>query len=232
MRARPAAAAAFALSCLLATPAGAAPRCKLLVDPAGDTGVQDTVVDGFGADVDVVSADVATSRTHLTAVVRVRGMRSSDPAQDQQGRQYHFYFSVSALKNFSLQGRPGVGAALYGHAEGWTSGDEERHDSQYSETRFTAATITVAGNEVRLTVPLAVLRRYAGPLAEGTKLYDFAAYTSRSVGDYPGGPVPSEIPTPAGDAEPVVHPGNAWDVADGQRNAVYRVGERSCVKAG
>lgn len=223
---------------VLAAPvASAAPRtyCHLLRDPIGDTSPQEDVADGYGSEVDIVSADVATDARVLTAVVRLRDLASADPAHALYGRTYEFFFTIGVERSYSLHaqfGNPTV-ATLFWHSEPWTNPEDERAGLLVAGARTerlagATARVVAARNEVRITVPLTAFGLHRDGIKRGTRLYDFAALTDRSVGDFPGSPLPSE----AGGARWYVHPGVPWDVANGTRSAHYVVGARSCVRPG
>jgi hypothetical protein len=234
--------AAVLLVPLLGSVAGAAPRpyCHVLRDELRDTGQQETVADGTTSDVDLVGGDLATDATRLTAVIRLRDLTPDDPTAAYQGKTYELWFDLDAERHYFFEASfnsDTSGFRLNKASSGWVRPEDERTGA-YGEPQVwlvaqAAGVVDTKANEIRLTVPLKVFGLSRAGLRKGTRLFNLGAYTSRSFGDYPGSPVPSTIPLPGGDdAKPVMHPGNAWDAANGTRTDAYVVGAPSCVNVG
>lgn len=93
MTLRLAAAAALVVAGALAVPAGAAPKtlCLQIVDDPGDASFAGTSHDAL----DVVSADIATGKRNLAAVVRFKSL-AADPVLTG-GTTYTFGFSIGGV---------------------------------------------------------------------------------------------------------------------------------------
>jgi hypothetical protein len=225
---------------LLAPAAGGAPRyCNLLGDVRGDTGPQEAAAPGTTGDVDLVSADVAANRTHLTAAIRVADLTPDDPTAQVQGRAYEIFFSATREHHYALVATLGGERSfvLYQLGSGWTTPEEERPGMHTTpppvELARAAGVVDTVRNEIRMTVPLTAFRQTATGFRPRTTLTHFGAYATRSFGNFEGSPVPSEVELPTGSSvKPVMHPGNPWDAANGTPKIVYPVGAPSCLPVG
>lgn len=72
------------------------PPCHILTDPANDSGPMSGVAGAplYDPSLDIISADVATNATMITAVVRVKQLTQSDSSWPL-GRQWEFDFTTS-----------------------------------------------------------------------------------------------------------------------------------------
>lgn len=132
------------------------PVCKLLTDGAADaTGTGTTVAGPNDPNLDLVSVDVATNATTLTAVIRLTAFGSNGDTSPY-GRAYDVAYVVNG-KSTTLRSVIGPAATT------WANG---------------LGTGSVVGNEIHVHVPLAKL---PVPLKPGTKLTDLGATSYRWV---------------------------------------------------
>ena len=220
---------ALTLAALACAPgaATAAPQkraCHLIADPTGDTSsvAPDASLD---AQLDITSADVATGKKYLTAVVRLDQLAKDDPA-NPQGRIYEFDFTAQE-KNFILMGALLPGGSSF---EVYISDTrfEEGQPGARSATGIGAAMgfLDLEHKEVRITAPLSVFDPYVR-LTKNVGLYALVAFTYRAHGySFQGGgqdlpvPVPATVTTGAG-----VGVDEAWG-----HKTFYRSQWPSCVK--
>lgn len=196
---------------LLATgPADAALRCPLILDELGDSR-------GFGvsdeAAYDLVSADVASDRTTLTAV-----MRLDDIAPDS---------GLMSPANYMFVVRQGQGL-LQLHVDNTPTGTGYRGFASPSQElsadiEWVAATgsIDPAKDEVRISVPLAALPSYVSA-TPGTVLSGFAVLVSHDHGTV-------TVPVDALPAVARTLPSAGSVVDEGRTDATYVAGRPSCV---
>jgi hypothetical protein len=209
----------------IAAPATAAPRrsCRLL-------GPNPSFVQSHGVDYEgplvIRSADVASNRTHVTAVIRVNQL--STPADAATVRSFRFHFSRHREENYVL------GAALYpGRAPLFQVGfadapfNPQRTDTAMPSTGWVAratGVVDTARNEVRITAPLSALAKHkAHSLKRGRPVTYLAATTSASYGVAPG--TVEALPDGA-------RVGFGSDFTYGSTRVTYTLGAPSCVAVG
>ncbi|HEX8001207.1 MAG TPA: hypothetical protein VF519_00765 [Mycobacteriales bacterium] len=209
-----------------AAPAVAAPRpakraCGLVQDPKGDTSspMPDRELD---AQLDVLSADVATDTKNVTVVLRLANLTAADPA-NPQGRVYEFDFTA-AEKNFIVLGNLLPGGNSFAVFRSDTRFEEGKGGAR-AATGIGEATgvVDTVAKEVRMTAPLSVFDPYAN--LRGGTLYYLSAWTYRANGmSFQPALEQSRI-------EVTTSLGIGVDEAWG-RKSYYRAGAPSCVRVG
>lgn len=198
------------------------PVCNLVTDPSGDASPQTPVPSDDT--IDILSADIATNATQITAVLRLKNLSASS-VPSQTGVSYEFDFSAPGGSNtlFLAYNADDSGS----HS---SFGDIESIGGQNNNTSKGPA-VTVfdkAKNEVRITAKLSDLSAL-GKFKPGTKLTGLEAKTWVLIGTPEATP---EVDAPA--LGPVVGPGNGLldpvDDATGSKN--YVIGTPSCIKVG
>lgn len=216
---------ASALVLALASPAGAAPACRLVTDRGGDQITAKT--DPRYGEVDVLSADVATDSKSLTAVVRLASLGAVRRDDPRSGRMYEFDFTVNETTFMML------GSLMYG-GEDW--GVWTRPTKRYPEAKGgggfyfvgeATGVVDPARGEVRITAPLSVFSRLA-PIRHGTRLYALSAFSYTAEGFNVRYPTPVE----GRDVGAVVVGYSDADDAWGRMETSYRAGSASCVRVG
>ena len=215
--------AALALAAGAAAPtleaADAAPprSCEHVRDAAGDSGLLGGEGGGgpvpgtYDASVDIVSADVATHRTHLTAVIRVEAL--TIPAQPTPyGAAWSMHFATPEAA-FFLEAKRTLDGDRF-HLSVYTtpySGDTSQ-SYLYDPLGAVSGVIDGSRNEVRLTAPLSMFAPYDKITAGApiTKLLAIS-WITQAVMEYPGANTQAD---------------------EGSSTASYPAGARSCVKVG
>jgi hypothetical protein len=208
--------------------ADAAPRrkmaCKLVTDPAGDTSASLGPSDPFGSQLDILSADIATSTRNVTVVLRLPALTAADPS-NPQGRVYEFDFTARE-KNFIFLGSLLPGGNTFGVYISDTRFEEGKSGARSAIGIGEAkGVLDTERKEVRMTAPLEVFAPHAS-LSKNVVLYALSAWTYRANGyslqDGAGVPSPVQITFDFG-----VGADEAWG-----RKAYYQSQERSCLKVG
>ena len=135
------------------------PVCNLVVDPATDgppTG---------DASLNIVSADVATNATTITAVIRVQKLSDPD-LMAPQGRFYELQFTGTSQQ---------IGVPIYAMLS--PAGNT-------FEGGAGTGVVDVAKNEIRISVPLSHWTG-AGSVVPGPPFHDFIVYADISNGAEP-----------------------------------------------
>jgi hypothetical protein len=202
----------------LAPAAGAVPRsCRVVTDAAGDENVWGLTGDG---DLDVVSADIATNATYLTAVVRTATLRDVD-TDSPTGRAYYVELWIG-----------GTGFGVFGATSpDGTGGYVAKVTGRPGGTSTTSRMIglpnvrlDVARREVRMTVPLAVFTPVLR-ITKGMVLSNVMVSSSRYAG-----PASDRHTTPDGSA--ALAGGIALEIDATAHNGRYVAGTPSCVTPG
>lgn len=192
----------------LAVPAGAAPRCPFLTDPAGDTG--DLVVVPDDA-LDLRSVDIASDGKTLTMVARVTSL-TLPPATSPTGSLYEFQFQadevyfIAAARYSPVEGPSFHLKRVNGHVGG---------NGAYTPTPLPSKTtgrFDPAKRTVTVHVPVADLNKVIN-LRRGEHIAEIGAITWRTGG--------------LKDVDSFVA---SADFADSRRT--YVVGAKSCITAG
>jgi hypothetical protein len=136
------------------------PVCKLVTDGSGDAkGFASAVtMPSSDANLDIISADVATNATTLTGVLRVSKLASSDSTAPT-GWEYQVTFGVNGVTD-------GVNVVIGPNGTTWHGGKGK-------------GKIDAAKKEIRISVPLSALNV---PIKPGTVLTDLGARTWRVGG--------------------------------------------------
>lgn len=218
--------AALGAVLLLSSGAGAAPRsCLLVKDARGDM----NPVAGAGADddLDILSADVATDKNSITAVVRTVSMRGATSPDSPAGRAWEVWFTAGE-ETFILAAHAlanGYDGIVY-HVEGrYEAGPEE---GAYTGTGIGPATVTfdTRRKEVRITSALRHFQPYAS-IVRGRILHDLQAGAFKMYGN---GPVSQSTPIGYGAWMGSGGVGHSNDLAYSKRT--YNPGTPSCVAVG
>ena len=228
MTSRPVLPVALLVAGALAVPAHAAPRkvCHLL---KGNSGFLNHHGVPYSHPLHIRSADVASNRTHLTAVIRVKDL--GDPLLAPTGESFGFKFSRHEEENYSLYARTWQS----GEPEFWAGMASEPFDpkpNQVSLPTFTTfgrvkGVVDVAKDEVRITVPLSLLRKHpAHSLKHGAKITYLSAYTATWYGvqrPEAASGLPPEAQTAVGYSGAFTY---------GSARTTYTLGAPSCVAVG
>lgn len=202
----------------VAAPAG--PACQLIKDAVGDTYAPAPSQDDDR--LDITSADVAVGPTDVVVVLRVKALTAPDPTSSR-GQTYEFDFTAKE-RNFIVLGSLLTGGSSFGVYIS-DSRIEEGKPGARSATGIGPAkgTVDPGRREIRMVASRKIFDPYA-PLTTGTSLYHLAAFTYSASG---------MTARPGGEAPPVEISGSGGlgvDEAWG-RQASYRVGRASCVRA-
>jgi hypothetical protein len=236
MRHRLAIAAALGAVLSLAAGAGAAPKaCKLVTDPLNDNvvaggttlpaGSTDQVDD---ADLDLVSADIATSKTHATVVIRTRAQDGLSSAESPSGRAWDFFFTAGEQRYIfsAATGPDGYDGIVYRIT---TEVEEGGTRSYYGEGIGRArVVIDQARKEVRITAPLSYFTPYTA-LTRGRWLTDFSVWSYTHAGT---GGAYHPLPAPEGWGVYYGSGGVAHSSDSAMSDARYNPGAPSCVAVG
>lgn len=219
MRPRLVAACALALTALLAAQADARTYCRLAKESPddGDPHWYWRAGAPFGP-WDLKSLDVASSRTHLTGVVRVADLTPDGPRSPDDGALYRLHFSAGESHHYVLVAEIGPGRQTYElwqKDEPWPSVDGRATPLLLARAAGVADAVT---NEIRMTVPLSVFgKRVARPRtplsAFGGESQRRQLHTDDSVPPY---------------FRSVI--GHAQDEISSPRGVTYPLGAPSCVK--
>lgn len=206
-------AAVLAASTFASAASGAARTCNLVVDRTGDQvhPLSDTGVQLMSDDLDVVGADVATSRKYVTGVIRLVSLRETD-LDAPTGRAYAVAFTVGGHR-YSMRatyGPDGYSASAWDEDTGTGIGDA-------------AVVFDHAKREVRLTTWAATFG-----IVPGSRLSQIGVVTGQRYGTNGGRGVSAGV-------GPGVWAGGGGmtqetDYATGSRD--YVAGTPSCVTAG
>ena len=213
-----------AVVALVGGPAAAErPRaCNLVTDAEGDA-APPTVPDGgwptgtpaYPSSLDIVTADVATDATRLTAVIRVAGLRS-DETGSPSGIAFAFHLTVRGQR-FSLEASRNVGSEprfrLWGRVE--HVGDENSGAASYGLIGPIDGVFDEDASEIRMTAPL---RLFGSQIRAGERFGAFRLWSYFEAG----------ATSPASDR--ATQTGHSADGA--QSAATYAAGSPSCVRVG
>ncbi len=205
---------------LLCSSASAAPRdapsCRMLVDEEYDdavTPIPPTQPTSVGS-LDIVSGDVASDASRLTAVARVRRLSSFEPGAPD-GVQFVITFQVQRASFDIVANRGPEGQSfnlfLREGAAGGAAGA-----ATFRFIREIEGIFDDDASEIRATLPLALIRPYA-PTGRGSVVGKLAIGAKRR----------------AGTSGTDVHNVNVSATGDKSTStATYRMGGRSCVVVG
>ncbi|HWL36915.1 MAG TPA: hypothetical protein VNQ77_12030 [Frankiaceae bacterium] len=211
---------------LLSSSAGAAPRsCQLVKDPRGD--MHPVAPVGSDNDLDILSADLATDKTYVTAVVRTVSMRGATSPDSPTGRAWEVWFTAGE-ETFIMAAHAlanGYDGIVY-HVDGeYEAGPEA---GAYTGTGIGPARVTfdTVRREVRITAPLRHFTPFAS-IVRGRILHNLRAGAFKMVGN---GPVSQSTPLGYGTWIGSGGVGTSQDLAFSKRT--YDPGTPSCVAVG
>ena len=200
----------------------AKPVCNLIADAKGDAGVNGQA----GADGDdIVSADVASNATTVTAVLRVAALQLPDP-QSPLGRSYSVLFTAPGSADLLY-----LAARTYPQGTKYILGYQAVDPNTGVNTNYTlgeaTGTIDTAKGEVHVSAPIkAFVDGAKAKLAKGAKLGGLSASVDRIYGQ---GVVASQSPVPGGPRVPL---GGFTLTFDDAVGGSYLMGTPSCVAVG
>ena len=141
------------------------PVCNLLTDPQGDA---DAAVLGSNEDqaMDIVSADVATNATQITAVIRVVKLTNPD-SMSPTGNWYEFTFTGSSNQ---------IGEQMY---------VQVGPTGTIWEDGAGTGVLDYKKNEIRITLPLSYFGTGAQAIVPGPPFHNFAAHSDVNNGVKP-----------------------------------------------
>lgn len=180
--ARPALCLALVASLAAAGVAGAATRpkpkpvCKLVVDDQGDASFL-----GFApndANVDIVSADVASDAKTVTAVLRLASFSEMDP-QAPLGRGYYVLFNAPGSEfpvYFNFQITPDLKRFTWGSRETLATGS-----GSYVKKGDAVGVLDAAKKEIRISAPVSAVTAVAN-VKPGAKLTNLTANSTMVLG--------------------------------------------------
>ena len=191
------------------------PVCDLVTDPAGDVIATTPGVDSN--DYDIRSADVATDRKRLTAVIRLTSLAPEDPAS-AMSRDYEFDFTANGsrfgLLASLLTGGDSFEAIVYDtNAAGGNMG---------TYLGAVSGVVDSTHHEIRMTAPLSLFAPYAS--FRQTYIDQLYVTSARAVGH-------SSATSPDGRVS-VGPQADAVVVDDAASKARYLPQRRSCVRVG
>jgi hypothetical protein len=200
------------------------PVCNLVKDAKGDSSLSPTGGAGVPGDgtSDIVSADIASNASTLTAVIRLAGLQNPDP-QSPLGMAYYMKFTLpgsTTLYFLTARVYP-TGAQYYFGYQG--SDPVLPLNTLYAVTPGKGV-VDTKKSEVRISVPLAAIAKTV-KLAKGAVLSSLDANTYRILGQ---GVVPSQNVGPA--RAPFGGLSEQFDDATGTSS--YTLGHPSCVVVG
>lgn len=198
--------AASAADAAVKKPKPAPPVCQLVKDDAGDA-------KALQADdkLDIVTADVASDASTVTAVIRMKGAPGGTDTAAPFGRGVYFIFTPTGAAEpvFLSVGFDPAGGATYKYGsivKGTTTNYTTKGD----------ATGSIVGNEIHISVPTAALGAL-GNVKAGSKLNGLTVESKYYIG---------VAPNPTGVYAASLQP------ADDATGKSYIAGAKSCVTPG
>ena len=201
-----------------AAPTVAAPvSCKLLVDDPNDE--MPLGAPGDKPQLDVVSGDLATSRTHMTTVVRVRGLSADPLPVPGQSYEFMFFLGEQRIRTYVDVWENKVhGAMLQAYDIGASDSTASTRDIGPIK-----AVVDQPRGEIRATFPLSMLKDFMTVRHGRTVIRIRRADTYEREGAAPV--------SVAGHQSPVPAVGMGHDRGESGK-LLYRAGDRSCVVVG
>ena len=189
------------------------PVCNLVSDAAGDTAVY-PAGDIKDDAMDVTSVDLASDKTSITGVIRVKKLAASS-TNAPTGMSWTVNFSADGT-DFSLAGHATVtGDVIFDTAYAGATGG-----SLYGPG--TTGVFDTAKNEVRITAPLSMLSAQADLRAGKTKITGIAGRTGSEV----------LVPDVTGTFGPTLLSDSEFAADTTEGGAGYLAGTPSCVAVG
>jgi hypothetical protein len=178
--------------------------CNLVKDDKAD---EKPVSD---ANLDILSADLASDSKRITATIRTNGSVSDlDPAAPN-GRYYTITFYGQGADNlvfFNYVVSPSASAAVWGNYDPATNVNTGEGD----------ATFKASGGTITMTTTIGNFSQYGGKFKPGAKISQIEVTSGRMAGAFVNSSVYGYAPEVADDAA---------------APKVYVAGQRSCVKVG
>lgn len=191
------------------------PACDLVTDPAGD--VTPTTLGTNNNDYDIRSADIATNKRQLTAVIRLTSLAPED-ATSAAARDYEFDFDANGQR-FGLLANLVTGGASFEAAVYDTNAAGGQSGTDLGEL---SGVIDSVHHEIRMTAPLQLFAPYAS--FKQTYVDQLYVTSARAVGD-DGAATPDGRVTVGSQSVATV-------VDDASSKARYAPGRTSCVRVG
>ncbi len=147
------------------------PPCKTIIDPEGDS--------DHGASLDIVSADIASNKSKVTAVFRLASIsKTNSDAPTGQGYYFDFNAGGETPIYLSYSVTPTTETFNYGYVDG------NLHRSLGEAT----GVVDTAKKEIRISAPVGSWTTYGNPKA-GSKITGVVLSTYWVVGAYVTTPV-------------------------------------------
>jgi hypothetical protein len=184
-----------------------APSCNLMLDDKGDAQFLGAAPND--ANLDIVSADIASDAKTVTAVLRLAAFSEVDP-QSPLGRGYYVLFNAAGSEfpiYFNMQITPDVTSFRWGDLETLATGN-----GSYVKKGDATGVIDAAKGEIHISVPVSDVKSIA-KVAPGAKLSNVAANATAVLGTSVSG-------------------GLVSTVDDATSSKPYIAGSPSCVKPG
>jgi hypothetical protein len=199
----------------LAHASGPRPACDLVTDPSGDVIGSAPGVDN--RDYDVRSADIATDKRKLTAVIRLTSLAAAGGVTVAD-RDYEFDFNANG-HSFGLMASLLTGGVSYEAVVYDTSVPGGRSGTDLGEI---SGVVDAAHHEIRMTAPLSLFAAYAS--FKQTYVDQLYVTSARAVG--------YGAQSPASGKVQIGSQSTAAVVDDASSTARYVPGRRSCVAVG
>lgn len=180
------------------------PPCKTVTDAAGDS--------SRGAALDIVSGDIASNRSTVTAVFRLSEITKSNP-DAPTGMGYYFDFTVAGAETpiyLSYTVTPTTEAFNFGYVDG----------TIHRSIAAAKGVVDTAKKEIRISAPVGAWTTYGNPKV-GAKLTGITLTTYWVVGAYVANPVTGGT-----------NGGGSLQPADDAAGKTYVAGAPSCVVPG
>lgn len=191
------------------------PVCDLVTDPAGDVMPPSPGI--ANGDYDLRSADVATDKRQLTAVIRLTSL-APDEGVSVADRVYEFDFTANGHA-FGLQAALLTGGVSYQAVAYDTTAPGGQYGTSLGAI---SGVVDTARHEIRMTAPLSMFAKYAS--FKQTYVDHLEVTSARAVGY---GAV-----APPGGKVSIGSEAIALVVDDASSTARYLPGRRSCVAVG
>ena len=166
---------AAGLAPVVAAAPSPAPACRMLVDPAGDVNDRSNPAKAPQLDepaADLVSADVASNRSHLTVAVRPRAFHP-----ERTTAVYYQVFLRVDEAPYRFEYLRDVRGTTY---TVWHVLSRDVYAGDAVAVPGATGTEDVARGEVRVSIPLGALARY-GPVRPGTLVRGLGVWTNRTI---------------------------------------------------
>ena len=207
---------------LVGGPALGAPRraCNLVTDPIGDGSFWGQVPPGtpaYPTSLDIISADIASDAKHVTAVIRVDRLQTTETGSPT-GIAYAFHVAVNKQR-FELNASRTTGSdprfTMWGRIE--YVGDENNGAASYGFIGLIDGIFDEDLSEIRMTAPI---KNFTPKVKPGARFDDLRLWSYYEAG----------YSSPTENRRPFGSTGHSADAAES--TATYAAGSPSCVKVG